>query len=244
MKCRLCKKDKSLIKAHIIPKTFYDFLYPSDDNSSLIMVRKNKHIKRRPVGSYDMNILCKDCDSDLGLYDEYGKKVFLEKKLEKHPQTESAFIIRDVDYEKLSFFIISLLWRAGISSLDEYGFVQLNKYEEILRDIIYNKKYKKLIDYPFIITQFEKDGLDGIVDKSFLNPVKLYMDKRRFYLFYLPNCYSIYIKVDKQKMQSSFSKIAFKKDGNLFIINRGKYKNSKEFKLIVDIVKSGFTPQT
>ena len=32
------------------------------------------HAKRRPIGSYDSNILCASCDNKIGVYDAYVKE--------------------------------------------------------------------------------------------------------------------------------------------------------------------------
>lgn len=236
MICKLCKKNKPLIKAHILPRTFYDFLYPAHDRYPLLMVDANKRTKKRPVGSYDTNILCKDCDSDIGLYDNYGKKVFLEMSVEKYPNSDKAYLIKGVDYKKLSFFIISLLWRDGISSLDEYKLIKLGMYEELMREIIFHKQTKRLIDFPFVVTRFEEGDLGEVASKVIFIPVKVRIDNKLFYIIYLPNCYCVYIKVDRQKMRDKLSNLAFKKDGDLIVLRRGEYKKSKEYQQILDMI--------
>src|SRR5688572_26658492 len=110
--CRMCKNDRTLIKAHIIPERFF----PLDEKrtSKLYTNIPNSYRKKSPNGVYDQTILCDECEKSLSIYDGYGAEVLI-KRLEnykhiKHNGKVIAAQDSDIDYPLLKLFIISVLW--------------------------------------------------------------------------------------------------------------------------------------
>ena len=56
--CRLCLKDKNLIKAHIIPEGFFRLLRSGNRSPEMHSNSPGSFPKRMQVGTYDSNILC------------------------------------------------------------------------------------------------------------------------------------------------------------------------------------------
>lgn len=61
MICKGCGSDKKLIKAHIIPESFFAGL-KTPGNHLLMVSDTLKYPKRAPLGPYDKEILCHDCE--------------------------------------------------------------------------------------------------------------------------------------------------------------------------------------
>ena len=59
-----------------------------------------------------------------------------------------------IEYSKFKPFVLSVLWRAGVSSLDVFDQVKLGLHEEILREMILNDEPGTEGIYPFVLWPF------------------------------------------------------------------------------------------
>jgi hypothetical protein len=136
--CRGCGLTKPLVKSHIVPESFCKLL--SSPKNAARLVRTGEYPTLAPIGAYDSNILCSDCEKKLGIPDDYafaflhgGKTNFESIELD---QTLVAFATINFDYKKLKLFVLSVLWRASVSKIEFCSLTQLNdKNEERLRQI-------------------------------------------------------------------------------------------------------------
>lgn len=241
--CKLCLKDKKLIDAHIVPAGFYRYLYPDlgvqkGPRKNLVMVEEEGETQQRPIGEYDKNILCAECDQQLGTYDEYAQEIILRTKtISIHDEADS---IKNIDYPKLKLFFISLLWRASIS--DRYFFhkISLGPFEEIARSMLLSKDPGDQTIFPVIFTRFRTSDskLKEVTDKNITIPLSIRLtDGARAYIFYLPMGYKIYIKVDKRELDSTLEKLILSEGKPVTILNAGNFENSQEFKKLFESLK-------
>ncbi len=141
--CHYCKQDKKLIKAHIIPRNFYlDYV-----NEHFVLVNADTgKITQKQSGSYDKDILCADCDGKiLKKFDDEGYRILLgdiTKYLINRSGTNSIYYLEkeEFNYEYIRKFFISIIWRASISKLDEYLYIDLGPYEEKALEILKDEK--------------------------------------------------------------------------------------------------------
>lgn len=110
-----------------------------------VVVTNNKSIypKRRPIGEYDMEIICKKCEKIFGDWDDYAFKLLVKNfdNLETMSEdgVEIGYSSSTYNYEYLKLFCISVLWRAGVSNRDFFSLVNLGKHERTLREMILEK---------------------------------------------------------------------------------------------------------
>ena len=81
MICNLCLQDKKLIKAHIIPRAFFEYMRPLESKNVPFDVLTNIEGKRNSIsriGIYDSNILCRECENLFQNYDDYGQNILLK----------------------------------------------------------------------------------------------------------------------------------------------------------------------
>ncbi|WP_378183838.1 hypothetical protein [Aquimarina sp. SS2-1] len=124
--CRLCLKNKKLIKAHIIP----DFIYNGmKDEKNVFHSIKGISDEIKPIplqtGEFDKVILCEDCDNIIlgGKYERYAKSLVFSEKLNlqtyptyKAENGKDFSILNDINYGKMRLFLLSVLWRASITN--------------------------------------------------------------------------------------------------------------------------------
>lgn len=168
--CKLCLKEKELVESHIIPKfmfkgmkdekkAFFEITYNLDTAES----KKQKKQKE----DFDRNILCADCDNRIiGGYEDYAKKSMYGENLDPkiapvcknyiNPGDGIEYsVCKNIDYGKFKLFLLSLLWRASITTRPLFGEVSLGKtHEERLRKMIYENIIPSEHEYPIMMTSF------------------------------------------------------------------------------------------
>ena len=200
-KCRFCNQEKHLIEAHIVPKWAYKLSGRDKQNRHVLHNASKPYPIKSPIGVYDKNILCGECDRQIGEYDEYGKDI-LTKTIPNHKR-EGFFEITDADYDypRLKKFFISILWRASISSQEAYNKVQLGPYEETAKEIIQGSKIGNNI-FEIMLCKYTHTHnyrhIDTKIHVSHLAPIKIKHNGINHYDMDFAG-YKLLIKVDKQK---------------------------------------------
>lgn len=236
MICKLCKQEKELVKSHIIPKFFFKYLYPEEKikGKALWLVDGSRGIKSKSwIGPYE-RLLCKECDGMLGCYDNYAKRLFIDQEPIFYPRTDQALLLPNVDYKKVKLFFLSLLWRASVSSLPIFSKINIGPYEEKLREIVLGSNSKNREDFPILFAKYDAGKLGQIANKNIQDPISQRIEGINFCLFFLPNGYQIFIKVDKRNLPEPFEKITLKNDGKMIILCRGEYEKSDSFKALLN----------
>lgn len=164
MKCKLCLRDKPLLrKSHIIPEFMHRELF--DEMHRLFKVDLTKKSdKLLQSGEYESNIICKECDNSiLGSLEGYAKDLLYGGKNygirvlnEKNNSGLFFTSCSGVDYRKFKLFLLSLLWRFSISNNLFYEKVSLGPYEEVLRRMIINGNPGRQLDFPCLMCSYRR----------------------------------------------------------------------------------------
>ena len=93
-------------------------------------------IAKPELGEYDRDIICRDCDNKLGVFDDYAIDVCRAFK-KKHTRDGKLFAILNIDDDKLAKFILAVLWRASISKRESFFGIRLGPYEPQARDVLF-----------------------------------------------------------------------------------------------------------
>jgi hypothetical protein len=140
--CKLCYQEARLIKAHIIPESFYRDSNPPGTGPALIMgTDPGQRTQRSYIGVYDRTILCEPCEGKFAPYDEYAANLLINKRdtaFRQYTESEKSYFKADqYDYSKLKLFIISVLWRASVSSHRFFYRISLDPFfEQTAKDMI------------------------------------------------------------------------------------------------------------
>ncbi len=226
MKCKLCLKEKELIKkSHIIPDFMYRGIF--DDNHFLIQTNlKNlKRISKRPSGMYDENILCKKCDNEvIGKFETYASRILLPKVKTKNNAIVNTTIsssekglkiihFKNIDYKKFKLFLISILWRSHISEHPFFKVVKLGKHAEILRKMILYDDPMENNDYETCLMLLYSES---IPIKSIIEPRYLKVNGNSSYIF-LINRFMFNYNISNYNKLSFFEKTTIMKDNTMDI---------------------------
>jgi hypothetical protein len=230
MSCKGCGENKKLIRAHIIPESFFVGL-KSDGKGPLMVADELQYPKRAPIGVYDRAILCHDCEQKFQDIDNYGQQILLKSELKSGEVNGAVYYkISNANYELLKLFFISILWRASVSTQPYYSKVQLGKFEWIAKNIVWNRQFENYEEFSFILARFT----DNEFGTAMLNPRRLRFSGVNYYIFYLYG-FILYVKVDQRQTPLIFKPFIMKENQDLLVVGRDIFK-SKELKAMHEIV--------
>lgn len=236
--CKLCGYQGPLVKAHIIPESFYVPLLEESKIPRLYSTAEDTFPKRSPVGIYDSEILCGVCDNRIGDWDNYAQKLLLtplEDYGSPHElKSQEFFVIRDLEYRLLKLFFVSLLWRADQSGHDFFGEVDLGQsWCERAKEMVLTGDPGDPEELGVTLVRHEH----RLAEKTIYNPEKVRSDGLNFYRFSLGS-YVAMIKVDRRPFKSSMRPLVLRPNEPL-VVGLFDYEESRLYQDILEHVRGG-----
>lgn len=149
--CALCLQPGPLQNSHIIPEFLYALLYDEKHRYNVLSVQHGEPNRIEQKGARE-RLLCLACERLLNGYETYASLVIKGGAKGISYRREGAIVfLQGIDYAKFKLFQLSVLWRAGVSSLPFFGHVQLGPHQEQLRKMVYTGDPGRSAEYPFII---------------------------------------------------------------------------------------------
>lgn len=94
-------------------------------------------------------LLCKSCEQRLCRYEKYFKEaIYLRRHGIQFVESENRAMIRNFDYSKVKLFLLSIVWRMGVSSAREFKHISLGEHEDVLRRMIITEDAGEINKYP------------------------------------------------------------------------------------------------
>lgn len=226
--CKLCSREAQLVKAHIIPKSFWEI--DPKQPFSLITNTPGQYSRRSRIGVYDPTIVCETCERSFSDYDSYAAKLLLGETRKFVPIRDStgstlAYLIPHINYRLLKLFGIAVLWRAGVSSHSYFRRVKLGPYLERARDMLL--RADPGVPEDFGVTLAIWDRLEAPI---LMDPFPERWDGINYYRLYLGR-YLAYIKVDRRAVPTILSPTVLRPDAPLVLVAR-LLDRSKELPLM------------
>jgi hypothetical protein len=148
--------NTELIKAHIVARGFADEIRGTHRHNWLISDKRVSHIQ---LGIWDDALLCATCDGKLGDLDNYALSVCRRFPTGHVVRRDGLFEMRNVDGDKFATFVLSLLWRASITTRPEFAKTALGSYEDRARDVIFGvKPLSALPEYELFVERYTPRG--------------------------------------------------------------------------------------
>lgn len=235
MQCRLCGSDKKLIKAHVIPEGFFRLLRDENRAPEIHTNTPGLYPRKAPVGVYDLNILCGDCEIAFGGWDAYAQELLLrdfeDEEYVEHQGQRIALRIPTFDYTKLKLFFVSLLWRASVSTQGFYTRIRTGPFEAQLKKLVLAGDPAQPGDFAVSLARFEHP-----LGQSILDPHPERVSRVNYVRFYLGG-FVAYIKVDQRPAPGMLDPLKLTPHEPLHIVLRN-LERSKELPLMRRIVES------
>ena len=224
--CKLCTNEAPLIKAHVIPRSFWEI---DAAQPPLRMVTNIEGLfpKRIPIGVYDQTIVCEPCERSFSDYDSYAAHLFLNRFHEFEEVRDSnrrltGYVLGNVDYSLLKLFAIAVLWRASVSSQSFFSQVRLGPFEETAREMLLRRDPGDTATFATLFSVWD-NGAEPLL----MDPFVERWDGVRSYRFYLGR-FVAYIKVDGRPFPEQLARAALTPRGPLQVISR-RLAASKDF---------------
>lgn len=133
MNCKLCQNLSPLRNSHVVPEFIFSPLYDEKHRMHVLSLQEQKPRPFEQKGLRE-KLLCGVCETKLSKYERYASTAFDGKETET--PLDSVIIIKGVDYKQFKLFLLSILWRSSVSSLEFFSEVNLGIHEEKIRKMI------------------------------------------------------------------------------------------------------------
>jgi hypothetical protein len=200
MKQPICRgyecNSSDLINAHIVPRGFArDIKRQGSYNLKITLdtVHQTQH------GVYDPDILCSDCDGKLGKLDDHALEVCRRFPREHEIHRDGLFEMSNVAGDQFAMFVLSVLWRASITSRFEFRSVSLGPYETEACGVIFGAKpLHAMTAYELLLARYETVGRFN-PEGNYTSPARLKIEGTNGWAFALHG-FRIMAKLDRRPL--------------------------------------------
>lgn len=158
MHCRLCQQSKPLLRSHIIPEFMHKTMYDSAHRFFGLSGNVSRKVKIHQKGMREP-LLCRDCEQQFGRYEKYANGIFFGGQTYEIGRSENLILLSKLEYGPLKLFLMSLLWRMAVTSVDALKGIELGAHEENLRQLLLNENPGDPMTYPCLITAVMHEGV-------------------------------------------------------------------------------------
>ncbi|MEI6714360.1 MAG: hypothetical protein WCO60_11455 [Verrucomicrobiota bacterium] len=201
--CRLCLQNRKFIKAHSIPEAFFRELREEEQSPRLVSGQTGFFAKDIPIGVYDQQMLCQQCELKFNNIDDYGIKCLL-REFDKHfvPMLDGGRLAgfesteANPDPERLLRFFVAVLWRASKSAQPFYKQVDLGPHEVAAIECVVSPDMPVSPVFDAVLARW-CDEDESIPTTAMLNPMREQWSGVDAYRLYLGKLVA-FVKVDHQ----------------------------------------------
>lgn len=180
---------------------------------------------------YREKLLCEECEGVINKYETYFAKTWYQQKKLPDKIENDHIILTGLDYKNFKLLHLSILWRASISSREEFKNVNIIKrHKERLRKMVLNNDPGLEDRYSFFAIVLT-DKHNNVVH-AVMQPVNSKYAGHRIYVFIFAGCCWYYF-VSNHSMTEHLN-YCFSRRGNLVLMK----ENFQGFNYIEDFQKS------
>lgn len=157
--CALCRVNTDLQKSHIIPEFFYTMVYDLNPRRFRVISVDPSVPERFEQKGIRERLLCKACEGKLAKWEKYVKETFVDGNGVVATPIQDGFLLQGIDYKTFKLFLMSLIWRMSVSSLEFFKLVDLErKYEDALRTALLNEDPLQPDEFPCVFIRVKVAG--------------------------------------------------------------------------------------
>lgn len=166
--CKLCGIVAPLQRSHIIPRSFYK---RAKDGGSQLVVHSAASGRQPLFINADPRerLLCFKCEQHFSTsYERWGTRLFFPDRGQRNLIVDmgSQVKFKDFRYEDTYLFFLSILWRAGVSTLDDFKGVSLGSNLERWIAWCLKERTILLADGVCRMDNFIRLGIIKLVDRT------------------------------------------------------------------------------
>lgn len=164
VRCKLCREERELRDSHVIPEFLYNALYDDEHKYYVVSTAHGKSARPLQKGLRE-RLLCGDCEKRFSRWETYAANVLYNRNRARCEKVDDTIVVEGLDYAQFKLFLLSLIWRAGISSLRVFEQTKLGPHEQRLRDMLFAADPGPVHRYGCLVFAVTLDGkpLDGTI---------------------------------------------------------------------------------
>lgn len=162
-------------------------------------------------------MLCDSCEQKLSVWEGYAKLVLRGGTTLDFRSEGSTSYVGGLDYAKFRLFQLSVLWRAGMSSLKFFENVRLGPHREVLRQLLVRSDPGSPNRYCCFMFGVRHEG--GLLADLILQPVKLRMNGQIAYRFVFGGFLWAFL-VASEDVAAPLARCTLRPDGTAVIVTR------------------------
>ncbi len=235
MVCRLCGTNRPLIKAHIIPESFWPL--NSDSRGPMAIVGSEHAGRAIPsrLGPYDPGILCGTCDSEvLNSFDQHAAEALLQGSPIPLPQSNDFMCYPDAEPLLLHGFAASVAWRASITSNEFFSRVRLGAYQNTCR-LSFTGDRNAQSNLQILVVEFDKH------DVPITDPYHTHIGTVEFLVIQAAR-FQFWLKIDPQPLVNDLCRFVLTENRPVVSIVRS-WRDSKQRKGLQEFFKDEPRPK-
>jgi len=216
-RCRLCQEEKTLCYSHIVPEFLHAALYNQKGGGKGHMMAisgRGRHGWKPLQKGLREHLFCKDCERHFN--DEYEKPFraqWCDATPLPNPWTEPDVYWVKMDYPSFKLFHLTILFRAGVSSLPTYAAVDLGPHEERLRNMLMSGNPGPSWKYPIMGRVVVHHKTTRVIDMiTWPESLKNQDGQRCYRMVYAGGEWSILVSSQRN---ADFEKVALQDDGRM-----------------------------
>lgn len=214
MQCKLCQKEATLRNSHIIPEFVYGALYDEKHRFHVLSTAKETKNTFKQKGICE-KLLCSGCESQLSEHERYVSLVFRGEVPLSIKKDQRIIHVEGLNYSSFKLFALSVLWRAGVSSLPVFKEVQLGPHEEVLRKMVRSSDPGAPEEYPFTLAPVLHKGRAQF--DVILKPTKVRLESHQTYRFLFGGLAWVFV-VSKHKLPATIVPAILSREGHLIML--------------------------
>lgn len=174
----------------------------------------------RPTGIYESGILCNRCDNEvLGKFESYAAKILYQNSdldfIKEEDDHIINFMFRGIDFTKFKLFLVSILWRASISTQPMFSEISLGEeYEEIARKMLFENDPGPKDLFATCIMGLKTT--ENLALRTIVAPRKLIADQNTQYMFWI-NGFFYWYNVSPYNMEDVFTRTPIDENNEMTI---------------------------
>lgn len=208
--CRLCEKTSDLLKSHIIPEFPFQPLY--DEKHRYTIVSRDGARNRYAQRGLTERLLCSVCEQQLSIYEGYAARLLTGSDGIRFIRQGNSLRIEGWDYQRFKLFLMSVLWRASVSSLQFFKLVSLGPREELLRKLLVSENPSDPEEFGCIVLHEFHDY--KVISDTMFNPENMRWAGRRMIKIHFAGATWLF-HCDKKQPAAHLRKFFLTKDGAL-----------------------------
>jgi hypothetical protein len=184
--CRLCLQLKPLRSSHILPEFAFKPLYDQKHGAveHTVSTASSRIIRK----GYREKLLCDVCEGRFSALESYFANEWLVRLPLLGAVRADEHQFEGLDYARFKLFHLSVLWRAAISTRDEFKLIKLGPYEERLRVKLLNSDPGPSSEFAILVTLLVHPRTRLVERGIYLEPELVRVRGRHFTIFTFSGC--------------------------------------------------------